>query len=155
MNTEISVKQVIADAAAKFHQGYFCSEALLVTICEHFGYDPSVMNLASGMCTGMGVQSFCGAVNGGVLALGMVFGRSELTSFSDPNLTRAMDLSGELHSWFIEATSKHSVQCIDLTEDVDFLSPEQINLCAGYTGMCAGKVAELIIREKGLTNIDA
>ena len=27
--------------------------------------------------------------------------------------------------------------------------------CIGYTGMCAGKVAEMIIRELGLENLDA
>jgi hypothetical protein len=41
-----------------------------------------------------------------------------------------------------------------LTKEFDMGKGEHKEQCIRYTGLCAGKVAEMIIRELGLTNLD-
>ena len=137
MIEQVSVKKVIEDAEEDFRQGLFCSEAVLDSICRNFGYDTDVVKLASGMRGGLRTGCLCGAVNGGAMALGMVFGRSEMSPHDDPR------------------SEKTSVLCRELlTRGFDKSIQEHFPQCIGYTGICAGKVAEIIIREKGLANLD-
>jgi C_GCAxxG_C_C family probable redox protein len=59
---------------------YYCSEAIVKTINDQFGigYADSIIKLASGFPIGMGGSGCtCGAVAGGVMAFGMVFGRTK------------------------------------------------------------------------------
>ena len=154
VNDQVSVKKVIEDAEEDFRQGFFCSEAVLDSICRNFGYDTSVVKLSSGMRGGLRAGCLCGAVNGGVMALGMVFGRSDLSPHDDPRSQQSSMLSRELHDWFKEANGKNSTCCRVLTRGFDKSKQEHFPQCIYYTGICAGKVAEIIIREKGLTNLD-
>ena len=154
MNDQISVKKVIADAEDNFRGGYFCSEAVLDAICKNFGYDDSVVKLATGLKGGLKSGCLCGAVNAGAMALGMVFGRSERTAHDDPRSNQTATLAAELHDWFKEASGKNSTCCRVLIKEFKDGKPGQMDQCIKFSGMCAGKVAEIIIREKGLTNID-
>ena len=63
-------------------------------------------------------------------------------------------LSKELHDWFKEANGKNALCCRILTKEFDMGAGEHKEQCIRFTGLVAGKVAEMIIREKGLTNID-
>ena len=60
-------------------QGYHCSEAVLLAVSEHlFGViDPLSLRIATPLAGGMGdtEKEACGAFTGGVLVLGMLFGR--------------------------------------------------------------------------------
>lgn len=154
MNERVSVNKVIADAEEDFRQGFFCSEAVLDSICRNFGYDTSVVKLSSGMRGGLRAGCLCGAVNGGAMAIGMVFGRSDLSPHDDPRSNQSSVLCRELHDWFKEASGKDSTCCRVLTRGFDKSVQEHFPQCIHYTGICAGKVAEIIIREKGLVNTD-
>ena len=111
-----------------------------------------VIAMASGFPVGIGrSKCLCGAVSGGVMAIGLIFGR---TVQKAPQVEQTLALSKELHDWFKEANGKNALCCRILTKEFDMGAGEHKEQCIRFTGLVAGKVAEMIIREKGLTNID-
>ena len=60
-----------------FESGYYCAESVLTAVAEGRGISSSLFpKIATGFCSGMARTSgLCGAFTGGVMALGMVFGR--------------------------------------------------------------------------------
>lgn len=154
---EISVTKVQHDAEELFRGGYFCCEALMASIRDNFELDvpKEIIAMASGMAVGAGRSGcICGALNGGILALGLFFGRTEQTGPQDPKVTKCMALTNELHKWFKENNGKNSVCCRILTKEFDMGKGEHKEQCIRYTGLCAKKVAEIIIRELELINLD-
>ena len=153
----VSPKQVRQAAEDYFRSGFFCCEAVMAAVREQFALDVprEVIAMASGMAVGAGRSGcMCGALNGGILALGMFFGRTEPTGPRDPAVNRCLALTKELHDWFREANGKHAVCCRILTREFDMGKGEHREQCIRFTGLCAGKVAELVVRELGLINLD-
>ena len=77
---EVSISKIRKDAEDNFRNGFFCCEALMQAIRDNFELDvpPEVIAMSSGMAVGVGRSGcLCGALNGGVLALGLFFGRTE------------------------------------------------------------------------------
>lgn len=66
-------------AAAKFLSGYNCAQSVLWAFAPRLDFDGEVaLKLACGLGAGMGRrQEVCGAVTGGILTLGLKFGRGE------------------------------------------------------------------------------
>ncbi len=73
------IEEVRKEAEGYFERGeFFCSEAVVQTINNLLGkpYDDNIVKMASGFPIGMGKSGcLCGAVSGGQMALGMVYGR--------------------------------------------------------------------------------
>ena len=154
LKKEVSVAKIAKDAEDLFRGGFFCSEAVVSSIRSNFEMDvpEEVIAMASGFPIGIGrSKCLCGAVSGGVMAIGLVFGR---TVQKDPQGEQTLRLSKELHDWFKEANGKNALCCRILTKEFDMGAGEHKEQCIRFTGLVAGKVAEMIIREKGLTNID-
>ncbi|EEG74495.1 C-GCAxxG-C-C family protein [[Clostridium] hylemonae] len=154
VKSEVSVAKITKDAEDLFRNGFFCSEAVVSSIRSNFEIDvpEAVISMASGFPVGIGrSKCLCGAVSGGVMAIGLVFGR---TVQKDPQVEETMRLSKELHDWFKEASGKNAICCRILTKEFDMGQGEHKEQCVRFTGMVAGKVAEMIIREKGLKNTD-
>lgn len=122
---------------------FFCSEAVVKTIKDEFKLEVSdeAIAMASGFPVGMGgAGCTCGAITGGIMAIGMVFGRKEA---KDPRVQKAMNLSKELHDSFKE---KHSNLCCRyLTKGMKLGSTEHMNQCIEFTGEVAEKVARIIV----------
>ncbi|MCG8341882.1 MAG: C-GCAxxG-C-C family protein, partial [Chlorobiales bacterium] len=61
-----------------FESGFYCAESVLKVIAEEEGIDsPLVPAIATGFSSGTARTGFlCGAVAGGILSMGLVFGRS-------------------------------------------------------------------------------
>ncbi len=153
----VSPKKVAKDAEDLYRGGYFCCEALVCAIRDNFELDipDSVIAMSSGMSVGAGRSGcMCGALNGGILALGLFFGRTEQKGPTDPKVQKCMSLTNELHNFFKTENGKNSACCRVLTREFDMGKGEHKEQCIGYTGMCAGKVAEIIIRELELENLD-
>lgn len=154
---EISLRKVQKDAEDNFRGGYFCCEALVAAIRDNFELDvpKEVIAMATGMAVGAGRSGcMCGALNGGILALGLFFGRTGQNGPQDPKAQKCMELTHELHEWFKEANGKNAVCCRVLTKEFDMGKGEHKEQCIRYTGLCAWKVAEIVVRELGLTNLD-
>lgn len=119
---------------------FYCSEAVVKTIIDEFQIDVSedVIKMASGFPVGMGgMGCTCGALTGGVMAIGLVYGRSQ---GKDPKVNKAMELSAKLYQIFCE---RHKVSCCKvLTRGMEKGSPEHMQQC--ITGEMAYEAAKII-----------
>ena len=118
--TEISPRAVQRAAEKNFKSGYYCCEALMCTIRDEFKLDvpKEVIAMSSGMAVGAGKSGcVCGAFNGGLLALGMFFGRTEQDGPTNPKSVKCMELVHELHDWFKKANGKNAICCRVLTKE--------------------------------------
>ena len=150
-------KNVQKDAEHNFRSGFFCCEALMQAIRDNFELDvpKEVIAMSSGMAVGVGGSGcICGALNGGVMALGMFFGRTEPNGPKDPVVVKCKELTHELHDWFKANNGKNAICCRVLTREFDMSKGEHKEQCIRFTGLAAWKVADMIVRELGLVNLD-
>ena len=121
-----------------------CSEAILHTFNEALGnpLPQEAVRLASGFPVGMGAVGTggctCGALVGGVMVLGLVYGRSNPGDEAPLVLEKAR----ELHDWF--KSEKRSTCCRVLIGHLEFGSPDHIDQCVSFTGDVAERIAHMI-----------
>ena len=122
----------------------WCSEAAFVALNQGLrGGLPleTAVRLASGLGEGLGGRGcICGALNGGVLALGLFLGTS---TPGWHNGKRVRTASSQLHDFFRESFG--ATCCRVLTKEVPSGSKEQ---CALRTGRTAEETARIILRER-------
>ncbi|HEX9092365.1 MAG TPA: C-GCAxxG-C-C family (seleno)protein [Coriobacteriia bacterium] len=152
MDHELVVQKVKRDAEEYFRSGgFYCSEAIVASIRDNIAPEmpEAIIAAASGFPVGVGrSKCMCGAVSGGVLSLGYVFGRTEPSSPADPKSVRALAAASELEQTFRES---HRVLCCSVhTRGMDMASGEHKAQCVLFTGEMAAKTAEIITRELGL-----
>ena len=85
--TEVDLHKVQMDAEQAYKDGFFCCEAVLESIMLNFNLDVphELIRMTSAMSIGAGRSGcMCGAVNGGIAALGLLFGRDEKRGPKDP-----------------------------------------------------------------------
>jgi C_GCAxxG_C_C family probable redox protein len=143
----IDLEKIRLTAEEYYRSGdYYCSEAIVKTIKDAFQIPISddVISMASGFPVGLGgAGCTCGAVTGGVMSLGLVFGR---TMPKDHRVDKAMKLSRELHNIF---KKRHkSLCCRTLTKYMIMGASRQIEQCIIFTGEMAQETARIIIREQ-------
>lgn len=150
LDTEERVRRIRSEAERYYRNGdYFCSEAVVKAVRDELGLPlpDEIISLASGFPLGMGGSGCtCGAVAGGVMALGMFFGR---TNPGDKRVKTAMRLAAaaELHEGF---KNRHrSVCCRVLTKGHKIGSREHLDQCRAFTGEVAEETARIILRELG------
>lgn len=153
INTKVLTKEqlllrVQSNAEELFRSGtFFCSESVVQTINELLGkpYDSSIVKLASGFPIGMGKAGcLCGAVSGGQIVLGMVYGRVEGEAMQD----KMFKLSKGLHDYI--KNEYKSTCCRLITKKWsgdDFKSEERRNHCITITGKVARWVANELIND--------
>ncbi len=143
MKDIVNLEKIRTIAENYYAEGdFYCSEAIIKTIIDEFGIDTSydAIKMASGFPVGVGGKGcVCGAISGGVMAIGLVFGRSEA---KDPAVNKAMELSGLLHDKFISL--RKSTCCRVLTKGMNLGSSEHIKQCVMFTGDVAYEAARLI-----------
>jgi C_GCAxxG_C_C family probable redox protein len=147
MTNQVSVEQVRQNAEELFREGrFYCSEAVMASIVENFQLDipREVIAMASGFPVGIGKSKcVCGAVSGGVMAIGLFFGRTEGSNPKDPLSVNTLTLANELQEYF---KTNHKVLCCKiLTKGMDMGSGEHKEQCIAFTGEIAAKTAELIL----------
>ena len=124
---------------------FYCSEAIIYTIRKHFAPEmpEQAIAMGSGFPVGMGgSMCSCGAVTGGILVLGYFFGR---TIPKDDKVNKAMELSKELHDYFIQQNK--FLCCKILTKGMTLGAPEHMEQCIRFTGDIAVKTAGILARE--------
>lgn len=145
MNTKVEEARKTAEDYYR-NGDYYCSEAIVRTIRDAYGLDApdTVIAMASGFPIGIGGSGCtCGAVAGGVMALGLFFGRSEP---GDPKVDKAMALSAELHESF--KNNHKTLCCRKLTKGMELGSPVHMEQCISLTGEVAAETAKIIERER-------
>ena len=150
MNTKVNLSQVKKDAVGYFLQGkFYCSEAIVAVIRDHIdnSMPKELIAAASGFPVGIGMSKcVCGAVTGGVIAIGYFFGRTEGSDPADPKSVRTLQLADELGQLF-RRENKGMLCCEAHISDLEFGSEEHRRQCAGYTGEMAVATARIIARE--------
>ena len=146
LNNTIDLNKIKTTAENYYKNGdFYCSEAIVKTIKDEFGLAISddIIAMASGFPVGIGGSGCtCGAVVGGIMALGLFFGRTES---KDTKVDKAMALSKELHDIF---RNRHKCLCCRvLTKDMILGSPEHMEQCISFTGEVAEEAAKIIVRE--------
>mgnify|MGYP000846265095 CR=1 FL=1 len=146
MEKVIDLQRIEKKAGDYYRRGdYYCSEAIVKTIKDEFELPlpDDVIAMASGFPVGIGgAGCTCGAINGGVLALGMFFGRK---TAGDPCVNKVMALAKELHDTF---KKRHkSTCCRVLTKGMELGSEDHMKQCIALTGEVAAETARLILRE--------
>lgn len=142
----VDLDKVRAKAEEYYRNGdFYCSEAVVKVIVEEFGLDvgSEVIKAASGFPVGIGgMGCTCGAISGGVIAIGLVFGRCEA---KDERVNKAMELSSKLYNVFVD---RHKVSCCKvLTRGMEKGSPEHMEQCIYFTGEVAYETAKIIMEE--------
>ena len=145
-NIEVDLEKIRLTAEEYYRSGdFYCSEAVMKTIKDAFGLPVSddVIAMASGFPVGLGKAGcLCGAVSGGVMALGLVFGR---TATGDKKVDKAMKLSRELHDIFKK--NHKSLCCRTLNRYMIMGTSGQMKQCIAFTGEMAQETARIIVRE--------
>ena len=137
----------IRETAENYYRNgdFYCSESIVKTIRDEFGLSlpDDVIALASGFPVGMGKSGCtCGAIVGGIMAIGMFFGR---TQGKDKKVDKTMQLAHELHDIF---QKKHKVLgCRILTKGMVLGSPVHMKQCIAFTGEVAEETARILARE--------
>ncbi len=153
MTTMVNLSR-IREIAEKYYENgdFYCSEAIIKTIIEEFRLPKcdEAIKMASGFPVGIGGKGCtCGAISGGVMAIGLFFGRS---FGKDTAVQKAMELSGKLYDKFFE--KRNSSCCRVLTKDMTLGSTEHMKQCIYFTGDVAYEAAKLIAEELGLKIIE-
>ena len=146
MSKQMDAAKIRKTAEDYYRNGdYFCSEAVAKAIKDAFAspLPDDVIAMASGFPVGMGGSGCtCGAVVGGIMAIGMFFGRVQA---KDPKVKKTMQLAKELHDIF---QHRHSCLCCRvLTKGMEHGSPAHMEQCISFTGEVAEETAKIIIRE--------
>jgi len=149
VTTSVDIQKVKEDAETYFRQGnYYCSEAIVASIRDNVAPEmpEALISAASGFPIGVGrSKCMCGAVSGGVISLGYVFGRTGPSTPTDPKSVKTMALANELQQAFRDS---HRVLCCSVqTKGMDMASGEHKAQCIAFTGEMAEKTAQIIARE--------
>ncbi|MCU9812912.1 MULTISPECIES: C-GCAxxG-C-C family protein [Paraclostridium] len=143
MNKDQRVSEIRSIAEGYFERGeFFCSEAVVKTINDELGkpFTDEVTKLASGFPIGIGKSGcLCGAVSGGVMALGMVYGRCHGEEMHEDMFKHAADLHDRIKELY------KSTCCRVMTRNFEFQSPERKAHCIKITGEVAAYIAEKLI----------
>lgn len=150
MVTTVDYQQIIDDALSVFHNGFACSESVIYSLRKNFGWD-GLSDDAIAMSTGFpwglgGVGCLCGAVAGGAMCLGYVFGRR---TPGDPCAARCQQLTCEYAQ---KVQQELGATCCGtlIAEFADRNAPERKAKCSKAVAYCAKTASEIIVRECGL-----
>ncbi|MDI2882328.1 C-GCAxxG-C-C family protein [Clostridioides difficile] len=145
----IDLENVRVTAEQYYRNGdFYCSEAIVKVIKDKFELDitDEIISMASGFPVGVGgAGCTCGAVTGGIMSLGLFFGRNKA---KDEKVNKTMELSKELHDFFKEKNK--SLCCRILTKGMTLGTKEHMEQCILFTGQVAEETARIICRELNL-----
>lgn len=124
--------------------GFHCAESVCKTIVDGFapGASVPVHKMTSGFGGGIGAShcDLCGALAGGVVALGWLYGRAD----PDDDRTKVLALGAELRNAFIE---KYGATCCkSLLEQ--FGNQDDGLKCKKLTADTAGMLFDILQRER-------
>ena len=133
--------RIAEEASALYDAGLWCSEAVLKVINE-IAPEPlpaSMTRLGSGFCEGMGgAGCSCGALAGGVMAIGLLAGRDDVEDEWEPSFYA----SAFFHDRFREAFG--AACCRTLVRPFGGMDgPGRHEHCAVMTGASAGWIVEI------------
>lgn len=145
MNSNVNIEDLKTDAIHIFNNGYTCSEAVVYVLKKHFDFDVSsdAIAMSSGFAGGLGgCGCICGAVAGGVMCLGFIFGRRKP---NDPCIKHCQTLTKEFHDRFKKEFE--STCCYPLMLGLEKADPKRKENCGKLVAFAVETTAEIIMRE--------
>lgn len=143
----MDVKRVEERAKQLFLSNLFCAESVLQSLAEEAGLEsPLIPRIASGFCGGIArTGEICGAVTGGVMGLGLIFGRDSAAG----SITDVYTKVQQFHVEFREQCG--SVNCVELIGcdlgtvegQRTFVEQGLHRKCLQFTGLAARLAAQL------------
>ncbi len=120
--------------------GYHCSEAILLALGEHYlrGVDPLALRIATPFAGGIGGThaETCGALTGGIMLIGSLYGRVD----GQTNDDRCLALAAEFRERFLREFGFTNCQAL---KDNWVGKPGQAS-CKDLTGRSAGLLIEIL-----------
>jgi len=107
-----------------------CAQSTVAAFQQHLGIDDAILFRAvTGLAGGLGLtgESACGAVSGGAIAIGLVYGRDDFES--EQGFMETLNLCGVLSDRFAEQYGSckcHDVQKMVLGRAYDMRDPEDL-----------------------------
>lgn len=137
-NNQEIFNQVVERASTRFEEKYNCSMAVLAGCVEVLGIAPAeTINVAAGFGGGFGRSGCaCGALTGGIMALGLKYGSS------DPETKAAMN--EKVRTLYADFTNKFGSPCCKHLNGDDFTSIEHRIRCTSFVRESASIAAKLI-----------
>ena len=84
---ESTKEKIVADAVVRMDENYHCSEAILLAAAGHYvpDLDPLAVRLSTPFAGGVGCShmELCGALAGGLLVIGALYGREDAGTNDD------------------------------------------------------------------------
>jgi C_GCAxxG_C_C family probable redox protein len=117
-----------------------CAESVLRGVCFAEGIDLDDVSKKMATPFGGGIgrsEDICGALTGGVLALGASLGRTA----PDDDKTRCYDAAGALHKMFEEKFGASSCRTLNMS---DFTSPQHRTRCGRFVEEAANLTLEVL-----------
>lgn len=129
-------------ASSYYEQGYWCGESVVKAVNEVLGHPmpEDVFKMASGFCEGLGgSRCVCGALAGGVMATGLVTGRTGPDHMWEPSY----DAAAELRRRWVEDQSAET--CDEVVSRIGGMHlPERWAHCTLLVGRTARWVVEIV-----------
>jgi C_GCAxxG_C_C family probable redox protein len=127
-------------AFQNFLSGYHCAESIARAILESYseGFNPEWIKAASAFQGGIGKckQDACGALTGGIVALGVLMGRTDPSQ----DISGAVSMANRYRERFLEKFG--STNCAVLLKTV--VDPDPEYTCKHLTRDAAGLLADVI-----------
>jgi len=137
---EQKIKEIVYN---QYKNGFHCAESIMNTIQELFPMsNNSSCKIASGFCGGIGKchQDVCGALAGGVMALGSIYGREK----GGDDINKLVFLSTELRQEFL--IEFKSTVCKTIIENIE--NRKEYKNCQDVTAKTAVLLYNLIINNE-------
>ncbi len=124
---------------------------MLLAVAEHENIQSEIIPcIATGFCSGMArTGGMCGAISGGIMAIGLSLGRNAPSEAIDPCYQAVQAFLQRFNTQFkalscLELTGVH----LDTPEgQAEFKDKGQIKQCTEYVGEAARMVVEVVKRE--------
>jgi C_GCAxxG_C_C family probable redox protein len=132
-------------AASYYEAGFHCGESVVRAVNEISDglLPPEVTRLASGFCAGIGgSRGICGALAGGVMAVGLLSGRASAADPWEPSYYAAAEIR---RRWVEDQEAETCEEVVSRIGDMD--APQRWAHCTGLVGRTARWVVEIALPE--------
>jgi len=146
MNT--TADQVGERSGGLFKRGLCCWESVLQAVAESRGNQwEFIPQIATGLCGGISRSgNICGAVSGGVLAIGLCFGRFQPGQSPEETGRRVRAFLAKCEQRFGSTNCEKLIGCrLDNSEGQKFFKEHNLReKCAGFTQEAAQLASEIL-----------
>lgn len=152
-SADMSAAVIEVEMAARRHfdSGYYCAESVLLAVAERLGIEsPLLPAIATGFCNGVArTWGTCGALNGGIMAVSLVYGRQQPGQSVADNHRAVRRLIDDFGKACGSTTCSELIACdLDTRDGRRVYTDNHLRAqCRQYVGTAA-RLAALLVEEK-------